>query len=236
MATYLERHARGAADSMGPGTHASITFRHFGTTVRAGSSSARARRCDDVEVRVQEGPCISAMRGMAPVVLPDLLAERRWPAWRERFTVEQFDSFVAVPVTVGPRAEIAVNFYAAGARDWTPVDLATAVRLAGAVAVDVRARLRLAGGAVGERLGGHARRERDRVDLAVGIVMASRHCDAATAQQVVRELAARSGAAPVEIAEWLAAAVVLPRASWDGVPRDRRPADDDGGPGAVSPR
>ncbi|HYQ76219.1 GAF and ANTAR domain-containing protein [Cellulomonas sp.] len=230
MATYLERHARGAADSMGPGAHASITFRDFGTTVRAGSSSARARRCDDVEVRAQDGPCISAMRGMAPVVLPDLAGERRWPAWRERFAVEEFDSFVAVPVTVGPRSEIAVNFYSARLRDWTPVDLATAVRLAGAVAVDVRARLRLADGAVGERLGGRARRERDRVDLAVGIVMAAQGCDAPTAERVVRELAARSGAAAVEVAEWLAAAVVLPRASWDGAPRPRGPADEDAPP------
>lgn len=226
MATYLERHARGAADSMGPGAHASITFRHFGTTVRGGSSSARARRCDDVEVRAQDGPCISAMRGGAPVVLPDVLGERRWPAWRERFAVERFDSFVAVPVSVGRHTEIAVNVYSAGARDWTPVDLATAVRLAGAVAVDVRARLRLAGGAVGERLGGRARRERDRVDLAIGIVMHARRCDAATAERLVRELGARSGAAPREVAEWLAAAAVLPRATWDGVPRARRRTDD----------
>ncbi|WP_431835824.1 GAF and ANTAR domain-containing protein [Cellulomonas sp. Y8] len=225
MATYLERHAHGAADSMGPGAHASITFRHFGTTVRAGSSSARARRCDDVEVQAQEGPCISAMRGMAPVVLPDLLGERRWPAWRERFAEERFDSFVAVPVTVGPRTEIAVNVYSAVARDWTPLDVATAVRVAGAVAVDVRARLRLAGGAVGERLAGRSRRERDRVDLAVGIVMQARRCDAATAERLVHELAARSGVPPREVAEWLAAAVVLPRASWDGVPRGRGPGD-----------
>jgi GAF domain-containing protein len=215
MRTYLERHARDAAESMGVGAHASITFRHYGTTVRAGSSSARSRRCDDAEVRVQAGPCISAMLGMAPVVLPDLRGESRWPEWQERFRSEDFASFLAIPVAVGARTEIALNVYA-GPRAWTPADLATAARAAGAVALDVRARLRLAAGVVDERPDGPRRGERDRLDLAVGVLMQARGCDAATAERAVHALALRSGTDLAGLARLLVAAAVLPRRRWDG--------------------
>jgi hypothetical protein len=218
MSSYLERHARSAADSMGTGTHASITFRHYGTTVRAGSSSARAGRCDDAEVRAQDGPCISAMLGMLPVVLPDLLGELRWPEWQDRFRTEDFASFVAFPVAVGARSEIAINFYAGDVRTWTPVDLATGLRAADAIALDVRARLRLAAGPAGERPAGPRRRERDRLDLAVGILMEERGCDAATAERVVHALAARSGLEVPELTQWLLAAAVLPQRNRDGNP------------------
>jgi GAF domain-containing protein len=160
--------------------------------VRAGSSSARSQRCDDAEVRVQADPCISAMLGMAPVVLPDLRGESRWPEWQERFRSEDFASFLAIPVAVGARTEIALNVYA-GPRAWTPADLATAARAADAVALDVRARLRLATGVVDERPAGPRRGERDRLDLAVGILMQALGCDAATAERAVHALALRSG-------------------------------------------
>jgi GAF domain-containing protein len=222
VATYLERRARSAADSLGAGAHASITFRHFGTTVRAGSSSARSQRCDDAEVRVQDGPCIAAMRSMQPVVLPDLRDEVRWPDWRARFRSEEFGSFAAFPATVGPRSEIAVNVYAAGLRHWTPADLATAARATAETAAEVRDRMRLAAGLVGERLAGPLRQERDRLDLALGIVMEAQGCDPATAERTVRALAARSGTDPARLTDWLVAAVALPQASWNGHRDGRR--------------
>jgi hypothetical protein len=183
VATYLERHAHHAADSLGAGAHAGITFRHFGTTVRAGSSSARAQRCDDAEVRVQEGPCISAMQSMRAIVLPDVDDEA---------------------------------LYAAGPRTWTPADLRTAARAADAIASEVRGRMRLATGLVAERSAGPVRRDRDRLDLALGIVMETRGCDAATAERTLHALAARSGTDPAQLTDWLVAAGALPQASRNG--------------------
>ncbi|WP_454051203.1 ANTAR domain-containing protein [Cellulomonas sp. Marseille-Q8402] len=207
--TYLQRHADSAAAGMGDGAHVSITFRHFGATVRAASSSARAARCDDEEEDSQDGPCVVAMRELHTVVLPDLLADAGlWPSWRERARQERFASFVAAPAPVGLRSAIAVNCYAAGLRDWGPDDLTTAEVLAEAVAVDVRDRLVLA-----ELEGGSLRPEDDdrvRTAHAVGVLMEARGLGAAAAETFLRALAGRTGASTAEVGDWVVAAVAPP--------------------------
>lgn len=204
MATYLQRYARTAADELGPGTHASITVRHFGATARAGSSSDRAARCDDVEERTQVGPCITAMRGMAPVVLPALGGEQRWPEWRAAFREQDFSSFAAVPVVVTARCEVALNLYSVGRREWDTADLAAVRRVADAAAVDVRERLDRAGPA---RRGDGAE-ARDRVAQAVGALMELRGCDAPDARALLLRFAERSGAALADVASWVLLAAV----------------------------
>lgn len=209
MTTYLQRHADSAALGMGTGAHASITFRHFGATVRAASSSARAARCDDDEQETQDGPCVAAMRAMHPVVLPDLIREAaRWPSWRDRASAERFASFVAVPAVVGDRSEIAMNVYAPGRRQWDPDDLTTAAVLAEAVAEDVRARLGLADRE--SRSGEPDDSDVVRRAHAVGVLMEARGLESLAAESLLRDLAARTGVSVAQIGDWLVAAVVLP--------------------------
>lgn len=209
MATYLQRHADSAALGMGTGAHASITFRHFGATVRAASSSARAARCDDDEQVMQDGPCVAAMRAMRPVVLPDLLREAaRWPSWRDRASAQRFASFVAAPAVVGDRSEIAVNVYAVGRREWDADDLTTAAVLAEAAAQDVRARLGLAD--LVSRAVHPERSDLVRTAHAVGVLMEARGLESLAAESLLRDLAGRTGVGVAQIGDWLVAAVVLP--------------------------
>ncbi|WP_282946740.1 GAF domain-containing protein [Cellulomonas endometrii] len=201
--TYLQRHADGAAAGMGAGAHASITFRHLGATVRAASSSARVARCDDEDAAGLDGPSALAMRGMRTVVLPDLLAEARWPSWRGRLRAEHFASFVVVPVSLGDRAEIAVAFYAVGLRDWQGEDLATAGVLAEAIAADVRGHLALAdldARTWAPRFGAHARELH-----AVGVLMEARGLGAGAAEELLRAVAARTGADVAQVGAWVTA-------------------------------
>lgn len=111
LSSSLDDYARGAADRLGPDTHCSITMRRHGTLSYVASSNERARRCDEVEVRVGEGPCVQAMEQLSGVLVPDLQPDVRWPAWREAAIAEGFRSSAALPAVVDDSTTVAINLY-----------------------------------------------------------------------------------------------------------------------------
>lgn len=112
MGSYLERHALSTAAAIGPGADASITFLHAGATLWVASSSDRAARCDRLETRLDEGPCIDAMRHRQTVLVPDISGDDRWPGWRSRALAEGFRWCVATPATIDDDAVVGLNLYA----------------------------------------------------------------------------------------------------------------------------
>ena len=69
-----------AATLIVPGCdHASLLIRKNDGFVTAGASSPLARRIDDFERRVGDGPCIDAIEEEVPQIEPDLTTPSQWP-------------------------------------------------------------------------------------------------------------------------------------------------------------
>lgn len=204
MPTYLAAHARTSADELA--AHASITLRHHGSTVRVASSSRRAALCDQAEARSEDGPCVVAMSGLRPVVIPDLDAERRWPAWSQATRDAGFSAVVAVPAVVDAMSAVALNLYLEPGRRWSDGDGARAQERADAIADDVRARLRAAAASPAEPSGG-ARGRAERVEQAVGVLRQANGCDERTARALLELVAARDGTDVADVAWTLIAAI-----------------------------
>ncbi|NHT17544.1 ANTAR domain-containing protein [Cellulomonas sp. IC4_254] len=205
MPTYLDVHAREVADALG--VHASITLRHHGATVRVASSSDRAALCDQAEARSEDGPCIVAMSSLRAVTIPDLAAERRWPAWSRTTRDAGFTAVVAVPASVEPTTAVALNLYLDPGRTWTQQDAAHARARVTSLAEDVIDRLAAAATlpavpAADEELG-----TAGRIDQAVGVLMQANGCDARTARALLDLVAARHDRDVADVAAFLITAV-----------------------------
>ena len=188
MGSYLERYAIAAAAALGPGMHVSITFRHAGATLWVASSSESSARCDRVEARDEDGPCIAAMRSMRTIRVADVATDGRWPRWGSRAEAEGFRWFAAVPGAVGDDAAVALNVYA-GDAPLSDVERMVAPSLA-ALAADVAERLaRTADGGEADEPSG-----RDLVERAVGVLMQAKDCASGQARTLLRTMAGAAGA------------------------------------------
>lgn len=205
MSTYLENHARDAADALS--VHASITLRHYGATVRAASSSERAALCDQAEARSEDGPCIVAMSDLRIVTVPDLAAERRWPAWSQTTRAAGFTAVVAVPAVIEPATAVALNLYLGPGRNWMEQDTAQARARVGSIAEDVADRLAVAAPLPRVPVGDNEPSQVGRVDQAVGVLMQVNGCDARSARALLDLVAARHGRDVTDVAAFLITAI-----------------------------
>jgi hypothetical protein len=67
-----------------------------------GSSSPRARDCDELQFVLGEGPCLESVQRRAPVLVTDLAepAGRRWPLYGPAMLGKSIHSVSAMPVVV----------------------------------------------------------------------------------------------------------------------------------------
>ena len=115
---YLLAYAVDAASRFTPSTDASILLRHHGANVRAASSSPGAARCDQVEARTDQGPCIEAVEKLGAVLVPEVAAEDRWPDWRVQATREGYASSLAMPAVVTQGVAVSLNLYSPEVDPW----------------------------------------------------------------------------------------------------------------------
>ena len=72
------------------------------TTGTLGSSSDSARRLDELQFTLGEGPCVDSIAQRAAVLVVDLAdpGERRWPAFSPSMLAQQIRGVFALPVVV----------------------------------------------------------------------------------------------------------------------------------------
>lgn len=228
LAGYLNDHATSAAGALGEGVEVSITVRDHGVTLLAGSSSPAAGRCDQVEARADDGPCIEAMVHRKVRVVPSVAGESRWREWRDVTVREGFQRAVAVPAKVGPGTMVALNVYSRADAEWNPALLRTARAMADLVATDVRLHLRFAD--VEDAAAGLYRRMSDDTALerAVGALVEANDYAPDEARRTLTDAARRRGVSPRAIAESVLRAVAVGDGGDDGDDADEEsdaPAD-----------
>ncbi len=82
---------------------AAISLIFDGATIGTlGCSSESARRLDEVQFTVGEGPCVDSITQRAPVLVVDLVDadDRRWPAFGPAMLAQQIRAVFALPVVV----------------------------------------------------------------------------------------------------------------------------------------
>ncbi|WP_158370105.1 GAF domain-containing protein [Cellulosimicrobium cellulans] len=138
--SYLDAFAAAAAARVGVPTECSIILRNHHLLDQVASSSERAARCDRAEVSSGEGPCVVAIQQLRGELVPDVLAEERWPEWRAAATEAGFRSTAALPGQVDAETTVALNLYAETVDPWDRDTLVRMDRFVQEVAEAIRTR------------------------------------------------------------------------------------------------
>jgi GAF domain-containing protein len=194
-----------------PGTTAiSVTSFEHGEYVTAATTDAAAERVDRYEYATEAGPCVDAIETGELQLSVDVLDDDRWPTFSRVAADAGYRSVAGVPLRAGERTVGALNLYAAEPDGLREV-LALAERLSGPLATVVANALALRRMT---RLGDHLQDELAQlatVEQAIGVLMAHRAWDPATAQRVLREMAEATGRSVDDVATELVAHADRPR-------------------------
>ncbi|MCK9793258.1 ANTAR domain-containing protein [Isoptericola sp. 4D.3] len=209
ISQYPFEYARRASAILGSGIETSITVRQHGLTVRAGSSTDAAARCDQAESMAESGPCVDAMDRHTACVVPEIDDGEGWEDWREQADHEGFVSALAVPAHVEDGVDVALNLYSRSADPWTPGLLTAADGYAQLVASTVRLHLSLA--ELEDAAAGFYRGMSDAmvVERAVGAIMQTNECSADAARRVLHSASSHRNVGPREVAETILRALVV---------------------------
>jgi len=208
IASFPQEFAVRAATILGHGLEISVTLRQGGVSVRAGSSTDAAARCDQAEALDDAGPCIEAIdAGSRLVVAVD--EATRWERWSRQARAEGFVAAAAVPATVADEVAVALNLYSRAPDPWTPELLTAADSYAQLVAAAVRLRLELA--ELEDSTAGFYRDMSDAVatERAVGAIMQTNQCSAEEARRIIDSASRHRNVSPREVAEHLLRALVV---------------------------
>jgi GAF domain-containing protein len=178
------RYAAGAvphAQSVGITVSGTRFLRMLGAT-----SDDLAKALDAVQYDIDDGPCLTCLRTAEVVVVDDIAADPRWPAFARRGRQAGAGSSLSVPIMIDSRAVGALNLYSREAHGLAPEDQARAQQFAdqaaGAVALARRLEER-------EQLASHLEKaltSRSVIDQALGIIIARTGHDADRAFQLLR--------------------------------------------------
>jgi hypothetical protein len=119
-----------------PGCHlaSATTPRLRGLRVHRASDDA-ARRADELQHRLEEGPCLQALRTGHSVIAHDLAGETRWPRWTALVSAElRLGAVLSVLLVAGGRSLGTLNLYSLDAGGLSHVDIAVLHALADPVA------------------------------------------------------------------------------------------------------
>lgn len=209
ISTFPFELAHRAAAVLRADLEASITVRQLGLTVRAGSSTGAAARCDQAESLAGSGPCIEAMDQLTAGVIPVISDVDTWDAWRKQATHEGFVSAAAVPAVVDDNIAVALNLYSRSPDPWTGELLTAADGYAQITAAMVRLHLGLA--ELEDGASGYYRQMSDTITIerAIGAIMQTNDCGEAEARKILESASLHRNVSQREVAETLLRALVV---------------------------
>ena len=183
---HLEHFAAHAAVTLGNGASCSITMR-FGQDVRrSASTDPAAAGCDEVEIASGTGPCIDAMDGGGVIVVDDVRASHRWPEWTDASLRAGLLSSGAFPGHARTGTGVSMNVYRPWPGPWSTDDLLRADVYAQEMARVLDLCTTVGAVEAQRRALQEALAAQAAIDRAVGAVMVTNRCDAATALTILK--------------------------------------------------
>jgi GAF domain-containing protein len=193
--------------------------RSCGITVRAaanspllgGTTDDLARRMDEVQYAVDDGPCLTCLRRGVRVSVGDIAVDRRWPAFARRAAEAGAGSSLSVPLTVRDRTVGALNLYGRTPHALTAADQARAVEFAGYAAGVVALAVQRAEREQREAHLEAALRSRSTIDQAMGVLMAQARIGPDEAFEALRQQSQHANVKLRDVAASIVADVARPR-------------------------
>lgn len=172
----------------------------------AASSDDRARLMDELQ-NTNEGPCLTAMDELTPVLVPDLLRENRWPQYVEAASNQGLRSILSVPLLVEGDTRAALNLYSERPNAFTEGDIERAEVFASHASKSLRLALKIAQLSDARNDLAAAMQSRTIIDLAVGAIMAQNHCSQDEAFTILRTASSNRNIKLRHLAQSIIAAV-----------------------------
>jgi hypothetical protein len=209
ISTFPHELARRAATVLGSKLEASIILRDYGLSVRAGSSSGAAARCDQAESMADSGPCVDAIDRRSVQVVPRIADSEAWDAWRGQSLREGFVSALAVPAFVNQNVAVALNLYSRSPDPWNRELVTAADGYAQLAASMVLLHLKLA--ELEDTTAGLYRQMSDAnaTERAVGAIMYTNDCSEHLARRILESACRSRNVSQREVAETILRALVV---------------------------
>jgi hypothetical protein len=101
-----------SADRISGISYASVTSRYAGAYATVAASSNLAVEIDRAQYADGAGPCLEALDGAYPAVVPDIAATMTWPGFREVATGLGLQASLSIPLFAGRGTTVAaLNLY-----------------------------------------------------------------------------------------------------------------------------
>jgi hypothetical protein len=177
--------AASVSEAAGDEIECAVTVKVRRRPATAAGSSKRAVELDQLEQGIGDGPCIKALRDMAPVVIDDISSDLRWPELNRKFAEVNVHSSLGVPLEISGEASAALNFFASKPGAFTPNVYEKAVGFAAAAHNTLHLSVRI--GTAQSRADDleAAMQSRTAINLACGVIMAQNRCSQADAMEIL---------------------------------------------------
>jgi len=154
----------------------------------AAGSSARAVELDLIEQALGDGPCIRALREMAPVLIDDVARDTRWTMYSQELARRGVQSTLGVPLEIGADASAALNFFATKPGVFTPdvYDKAAGFAAAAHNTLHLSVRIHTAQNRANDLEA--ALESRTAINLACGVIMAQNRCSQEEAMEILTKV------------------------------------------------
>jgi ANTAR domain/GAF domain len=178
-----------ASSLSGPGGEVlcGITLQRRAKATTVASSDENARAMDEVQYSFGDGPCLSSLRELETVHVPDLSTEWRWPDYIAAVAARGIGSILAVPFDLTGDAAAALNLYSASPHAFTGEAIGRAETFARLASKGLRVALRIAHLSEARTDLSAALESRTVIDLAVGAIMAQNRCSQEAAFTILRK-------------------------------------------------
>jgi hypothetical protein len=180
--------AAAVSEAAGDTIECAVTVKVRRKPSTAAGSSSRAVELDQLEQAVGDGPCIKALRDMAPVVIDDVASDSRWPELARKFADAGVYSSLGVPLEISNGASAALNFFASKPNVFTPNVYDKAVGFAAAAHSTLLLSVRINSAEERAEDLEAAMESRTAINLACGVIMAQNRCSQAEAMEILTKV------------------------------------------------
>lgn len=168
-----------------------VTLHRSRKTRTGAGNTPRARLLNDIQERIGEGPCLTALQEQITVVVRDTLTETRWPLYAKALAAQGVRSVLAVPLSLEQEEEAAasINFFSDLPESFHEGTVAGAEQYAYQAGRALRLAVRIGTTQqLAEDLQ-EAMKSRTAIDLAVGVIMGQQRCSQRMAFEILSRAA-----------------------------------------------
>ena len=175
---FLDDLVRLAARQTSSAQACGLTLARRSGAVTVACTDELAKRADERQYQLDDGPCLQAMREGVVVRVADMTTDERWGTYPQLAAQVGVRSSLSIPLSVEERSRGALNLYSTAPGSFTDADEEVATRWAAQAIGALAVALRIADGddRAEQLLGGLD--TRTTIGQAVGLVMAQERCRA----------------------------------------------------------